>query len=254
MGSSTNEVSRRGCAARGDEHVIVRPSSARVLVVGIGGLGAPVAQLLARAGVRWLGLADGDTVELSNLNRQILFRHADVGRPKVEVAAAVLGQRFPALQIETYALRLEPGNVLDVLPSFDFIIDATDGARSKYLLNDAAVRIGKPLSHAGILGLAGQIMTVLPGRSACLRCVFPEMPADGDLPSCAEAGILGPVAGAFAAYQAEEALAFVQGRPPALGDVLLTWDVRTWRWRRIRLRRVASCPACGAINRSDIGE
>jgi len=217
---------------------------ARVLIVGVGGLGTPVAWILAQAGTCEIGLAEGDTVELSNLNRQILYRDSDIGRPKVDVAAEVLRQRFPAVPVEVHAYRVDAANSADLMQGFDFVVDATDGVRSKYLLNDMAVRTGKPLSHAGILGLSGQLMTVLPGQSACLRCVFPEMPDDDDVPSCSQAGILGAVAGAIAARQAAEVLAYLDGRRPALCDALLTWDARTWRWRRIHLRRVVSCPGC----------
>jgi len=222
-----------------------RLQQSRVLVVGVGGLGTPVAWLLAGSGVGTIGLADADVVELSNLNRQILFRSADVGSAKVDVAARALARRFPALRIEPHPLRVEADNALRLFSEFDFVVDATDGVGSKYLLNDAAVLAHTPLSHAGIVGLVGQTLTVLPGRSACLRCLFPDPPRDGDVPSCQEAGILGPVAGTIAALQAMEALRYLSGETPAFAGCLLTWDAARWRWRRIEVKRSPSCPSCG---------
>ncbi len=222
-----------------------RLQQSRVLVVGVGGLGAPVALLLAGSGLGTIGLADADVIELSNLNRQILFRQADIGGSKVDVAAATLARQFPALRIERYRLRVDATNALRLFSEFDFVVDATDGVASKYLLNDAAVLARTPLSHAGIVGLSGQTLTVLPGRSACLRCLFPDQPRDGDVPTCQEAGILGPVAGTIAALQAMEAIRYVGGESPAFADCLLTWDAARWRWHRIEVKQSASCPSCG---------
>jgi len=228
----------------------------RALIVGAGALGSPLAWLLARSGVRAVGLADPDVVELSNLNRQILFRSSHLGRRKVDVVAEYLKEHFPQIEVEPLALRVDAANALALFRNFDFIADATDGVTSKYVCNDASILAGKPLSHAGIVGLRGQTMTILPGRSACLRCVFPEPPAETDIPSCHQAGIIGPVAGAIASLQAGEVLCHRQGEPVRFSDRLLTWDAARWRWHGVRVKRVELCPVCGprpSISASNLG-
>ena len=177
-------------------------ASSRVLIVGVGGLGAPAALRLAAAGVGTLGLIDGDTVDLSNLHRQIIYRTADVGRPKVVAAAERLAARYPKVAVRGFAERLTAHNFAHIFGDFDFVIDATDGVASKYLVNDAAVLCRVPFSHAGVLALHGQTMTVIPGRSACLRCLFPTPPSPDELPTCQEAGVIGPVVGSIGILQA----------------------------------------------------
>ncbi|HVO27967.1 MAG TPA: HesA/MoeB/ThiF family protein [Candidatus Margulisiibacteriota bacterium] len=223
-----------------------RLAQRRVLIVGVGGLGAPAALRLAVAGVGTLGLIDGDAVELSNLHRQIIYRTTDIGRSKVAAAATRLQTLCPSVKIEPLAQRLTPDNVATIFAGFDFVIDATDGSDSKYLVNDAAVLCGVPFSHAGVLGFQGQLMTVVPHHSACLRCVFPFPPEPDELPTCQEAGILGSVAGTVGTLQATEALKFLLGEGRHLGNRLLTYDALAVRWRTIVLARHADCPLCGA--------
>jgi len=215
-----------------------------VLIVGVGGLGAPAARALAAAGIGTLGLADGDRVDLSNLNRQILFRTDDVGGSKVVIAAERLQQSYPRLTIRPFDQRLSAHSAPQVVSAFDFVIDATDGVESKYLVNDAAVRCGVPFSHAGVLGFQGQTLTVVPGRSACLRCLFPLPPSADDLPTCQEAGILGSVAGTIGTLQAAEAVKYLLGVGRLRTDQLLTYDARAVNWRTVPVRRQPDCPLC----------
>ena len=216
-----------------------------MLVVGVGGLGSAAAMALARAGVGTIGLADPDRVELSNLHRQLLHTTADVGAFKVESAARklVADEGGPIVSAHPYAVTDEEAPALFAL--HDFVIDATDRPSAKYLLNDAAVRSGVPLSHAGVVGFGGQLFTVLPGRSACLRCAFPEAPADDEAIGCREAGVLGPVAAILGALQADEAVRTVTGRGAILADRLLAIDGKTFRAREARLTRDPDCSACG---------
>jgi len=206
----------------------------RVLVIGVGGLGAPAATALAAAGVGMLGLVDPDVVEVSNLHRQPLYTGADVGRPKVEVATERLRGLAPALR------------------GFDVVLDGTDTIAAKFVVSDAAVAAGVPLVHAGVLGFRAQLLTVLPGRSACYRCVFEEAPPPGDVPSCQEAGVLGPVAALAGALQAAEAIRLLAGEPPAWANALLALDTQAGRWRTVPVAPNPRCPACAprAVERS----
>jgi molybdopterin-synthase adenylyltransferase len=218
---------------------------ARVMVVGIGGLGCAAAMTLARAGVGTIGLADPDAVEVSNLHRQLLHAEGDVGRAKVESAARKL-VADPSRPIVTgHPFAATPETIPALFSLADVVVDATDGAATKYLLSDAAVLLGKPVCHAGVVGFGGQALTILPRRSACLRCAFP----DGDEveePSCREAGILGPVASVLGALQAHEAIRILAGEGPALADRILAFDGRTLRFHEIRLQRDPDCTVCGA--------
>jgi adenylyltransferase/sulfurtransferase len=222
-----------------------RLARSRVLIVGVGGLGAPAALRLAAAGIGTLGLIDGDAVELSNLHRQIIYRAADLGRPKVTAAAERLMALHPAVAVRGFAQRLTTRNATPIFTEFDFVIDATDGTASKYLVNDAAVLCRVPFSHAGVLAFQGQTMTVVPGQSACLRCLFPSPPPAADMPTCQEAGILGSVAGSVGIVQATEALKYLLGSGTLLTNRLLTYDALSARWRTVALLRRRDCPLCG---------
>lgn len=221
-----------------------RLAAARVLVVGVGALGCPAATALAAAGVGTLVLLDPDRVELSNLHRQPLHRTDAIGRFKVESAAETLRRDFPGLRVEARADRLEADNLPAFFAGADFVIDATDGAATKFVINDGAVRCGTPFSHAGILGFLGQTMTVRPGHSACLRCLFPEPPSEAEVVSCRDAGVIGALAGVVGAIQAGEAVKHLTGRGEPLVDRLLTIDARSGGWRRVRLARNPRCPVC----------
>jgi adenylyltransferase/sulfurtransferase len=221
--------------------------AARVLLVGLGGLGSPAALALADAGVGTLGLVDPDCVELSNLPRQLLYDEHDIGRRKIDAARARLARGRPWLRIETRAVRFE-ATAAAWLQGFDVVLDGTDGAAAKFALNDAAVAAGVPLVHAGASGLRVQLLTVLPGRSACLRCLFEDGAAFDDGPACTAAGVLGPVVALGGGLAAAEALRLVTGAPALFADRLLTIDVRAGTWRSVRLARNPTCAACGGTH------
>jgi len=228
-----------------DETARARLAHGRVLVVGAGGLGCAAAFSLAEHGVGTIGLADADRVELSNLQRQILHSGATIGWSKVDSAAAYLRRARPQLEVECHPHDVDEGNLARLFADYDFVIDATDGAAAKFLINDGAVAYDKPYSHAGVVGWSGQTTTVLPGISACYRCIFPTIPDDDDLATCQIAGVMGSVVGAIAAVQAGEAVKFLLGEPGLLTNRLLTYDALETRWRAVPLYRNPRCPACG---------
>jgi molybdopterin/thiamine biosynthesis adenylyltransferase len=199
-------------------------SEKQILIVGAGGLGVPAARALVSAGIRNFGLVDPDSVELSNLPRQIIFGESDVGVPKVIAAARGFAAISPGVTIEPVHLSLDADNAAEIISRFDFVIDATDNPVTKFLINDVCVEFGRPFVYGGVLGLSGQAMTVMPAVTACLRCLFEEPPDEAEVASCREAGIVGPIAGAIGEAQAGEALAFVNGRMPALAGNMLTLD------------------------------
>lgn len=211
----------------------------------MGALGSVGALQLAAAGVGTLGLIDGDTVELSNLHRQAMYRTPDIGRRKVRVAAERIAARHPNVSVRCFDEWLSARNLRSVFADFDFVIDGTDQVASKYLVNDGAVLCGTAFSHAGIIGFQGQTMTVLPGRSACVRCLFPCPPREGEIPTCEEAGVLGALAGSIGSIQATEALKYLLGSGTLLVNRLLTCDAERARWRTIGLSRNERCPLCG---------
>ncbi len=196
-----------------------------ILIVGVGGLGAPAALAIARAHrIGRIGLVDPDPVEVTNLHRQIIYSGADVGLPKVEAAARHLHDIDPRLEIEQFPVALDADNARNIIERFDFIIDGTDSPATKFLINDVAIATGTPFVYGGVLGMTGQAMTVFPGYTACLRCLFEDAPDPSEVASCREAGILGPVAGAIGNLQAREALAIVSGDEPTLTGGILTYD------------------------------
>jgi adenylyltransferase/sulfurtransferase len=217
-----------------------RFARSRVLIVGVGGLGAPAAMALADAGVGTLVLVDPDTVELSNLHRQPLYETTDVGRAKVDVAAS----RLRGVRVVTHRAHFAPEH----LAGADVVLDGTDSIAAKFLVNDACVDAGIPLVHAGVLGFRAQLLTVLPGRSACYRCVFEEAPPPGDVPSCQEAGVLGPVPSLAGALQAAEALRVLAGIAAHYADRLLTFDLHAGRWRVVPVAARPACPACARLH------
>lgn len=222
-----------------------RVREGKVLVVGVGGLGSPAAFALALAGVGTLGLVDADRVELSNLQRQILHFTPDIGKPKVDSAKEKIQKLNPSITVVTYNERLHAGNLADIFASYDFIIDGTDGVATKFLINDGAVLLNKPLAHAGIVQFHGQALTVLPHRTTCLRCLFPVPPHPDENPTCQEAGVLGSLAGSLGGVQAAEAVKYLSGAGELLTDRLLTYDALALRWREVRVRPSPHCPLCG---------
>jgi adenylyltransferase/sulfurtransferase len=220
-------------------------ASARALVIGAGGLGSPVAFYLAAAGVGTVGIIDGDVVDLSNLHRQILHHTSDVNRLKVESARAKLTALNPDVVVIPHAERLTADNALALFAQYDIVIDGTDNFPTKFLANDAAFFANRPLIHGGILRFVGQVLTILPGQSACYRCIFKAPPPAGLIPSCQEAGVLGALAGVIGTIQATEALKLLLGLPQPLAGRLLTYDALTNAFREITVRRNPTCPLCG---------
>jgi molybdopterin/thiamine biosynthesis adenylyltransferase len=254
MLAGIDPTTRRPAPTPARRDLASRLARARVLVVGAGGLGAPAAAYLAASGVGTIGLLDPDHVELSNLHRQLLHRDADVGRSKVASARATLRALAPGIAIEAVPDRLDRHNAARFVAAYDFVIDGSDGFATKFLINDAAVAAGVPFSHGGVTGFLGQTLTVIPGASACYRCLFSAPPAPGDVPSCQEAGILGPVSGVIGTIQAAQAVACLGGGGALLLDRLLTYDALATRWRTVRIRSNPSCPACTRVRAAQGGE
>ncbi|HEY6394909.1 MAG TPA: HesA/MoeB/ThiF family protein [Candidatus Binataceae bacterium] len=196
----------------------------RILIVGMGGLGVPAAWALARAKAGVLVILDPDPVELSNLPRQVIYRESDIGSSKVDAAVRRLRAAFPAIEIENHPVALDSSNADSFVDAGDIVIDATDDPRTKFLINDTCISNHKPFVYGGVLGMTGQAMTVLPGKTACLRCLFENPPDDAEAASCRDAGIVGPVAGAIGEVQASEALRFVGGAAPRLAGAMLSYD------------------------------
>jgi molybdopterin/thiamine biosynthesis adenylyltransferase len=222
-----------------------RLAAARVAVVGAGGLGSPAALYLAAAGVGVLGVIDADRVELSNLQRQILHGTKSLDVLKVASAQARLEDLNPDVKVVAHAVRLEAANAREVLAGYDVVVEGSDSLATKLAVNDACVLLGRPLVAAGIAGWEGQLLVVEPGRSACYRCVYRREPPEGSVPTCAGAGILGPVAGVLGALQALEALRLCLGLGAAAGGRLLLFDGAAAELRSVEVRRAPACPACG---------
>lgn len=218
---------------------------ARVLLIGCGGLGSPCAFYLAGAGIGKLGLVDSDAVELSNLQRQILHFTHNTGQSKVDSAKEKLRDLNPDVEIVPYSLRLTSENIMDVIEEYDFVVDGSDNFPTRYLVNDACVLGDKPFSHAGILRFDGQAITVVPRQGPCYRCLFPEPPPPGMVPSCQEAGILGAVAGVLGVIQAAEVLKFVLGKGELLVGKLLIFNALEMSFRTLTVPRNTACPVCG---------
>lgn len=217
----------------------------RVLIIGAGGLGAPVALYLAAAGVGTIGIVDGDRVDVSNLQRQVIHFTSDIGRPKVESATDKIRAINPGVKVEILEDMVRAANVRGAIRGWDFVIDGTDNFAAKFLINDACVMEGVPYSHGGIIRWTGQTMTVLPGRSACYRCVFAAPPPKNAVPTCSQAGVLGAVAGMLGTIQAAEALKFITKTGQLLSDRLLMFDASEMAFRRIAVKRRTDCPVCG---------
>lgn len=219
-----------------------RLAAARVAVVGLGGLGSPVALYLAAAGVGRLGLIDPDRVELSNLQRQVLHATSDVGMPKTESAGAAIHVLNPEVQTETIADRVTPANAADLVSPYDLVVEATDDLETKFLINDVCLELRKPFATAGILALSGQAQFVVPGQSPCLRCAVVEIPQG--VPTTSERGVLGAVPGILGSVQALEVIRYLAGlwAPlPGGAGYLHSVDGDTMRLRSLRLAPRAGC-------------
>jgi sulfur-carrier protein adenylyltransferase/sulfurtransferase len=219
--------------------------AARVLCIGAGGLGAPAAMYLAAAGVGTLGIVDFDTVDASNLHRQIIYGTADVGRRKLEVSRDRLESMNPSLKVVMHDVALTSKNALDVLRDYDVILDGTDNFQTRYLVNDACVLLGKPNAYGSIFRFDGQASVFAVKDGPCYRCLYPEPPPPGLVPSCAEGGVLGVLPGIIGIIQATEAIKLILGAGQPLVGRLLLYDALQMRFRELKLRRDVECPVCG---------
>jgi adenylyltransferase/sulfurtransferase len=217
----------------------------RVLLIGAGGLGCPLAQYLAAAGVGTLGLVDFDRVDASNLHRQILYGTADVGRPKLEVAAERVAAMNPDVRLELHPLRLSSENALALFEPYDVIVDGTDNFPTRYLTNDACVLLGKPNVHGSIFRFDGQASVFDARHGPCYRCLYPEPPPPGAVPSCAEGGVLGVLPGLIALIQATETLKLLTGIGEPLYGRLLQVDALRMEFLEFRVKKDPECPLCG---------
>ena len=223
-----------------------RLKAARVLCIGAGGLGSPLALYLAAAGVGTLGLVDYDTVDLTNLQRQILYGTEDVGRPKLEAAKERLLQLNPEIEVVTHALQLASWNAIELFQDYDIIADGTDNFPTRYLVNDACVLTGKPNVYASIFRFDGQVSVFDARRGPCYRCMFPEPPPPGLVPSCAEGGVLGVLPGIVGSLQALEVLKLILGIGDPLIGRLVMFDALDFTFRELAVRKDPACAVCGA--------
>ena len=220
--------------------------TASVLVIGAGGLGSPLALYLAAAGVGRIGIVDDDVVELSNLQRQIAHGVADLGQPKADSAAAAMIAINPGVTVETHRTRLTPANALELIAGYDIVCDGTDNFPTRFLVADSCLLARRTLVSAAVLRFEGQLSVFRPHRGGpCYRCLYPEPPPDGLVPSCGEAGVLGAVTGVMGTLQATEVLKEILGIGETLAGRLLIWDALATRFRTIRLPADPSCRACG---------
>ncbi len=223
----------------------VKLLKSRMLCLGAGGLGSPVALYLAAAGVGTMGIIDDDTVDASNLQRQILHATDRIGTPKVESAAKTIAGLNPDVKVIPYKARLSSDNVMDILKDYDVIIDGVDNFPTRYLLNDASLKLGKPVVHASIYRFEGQVTAFIPGVGPCYRCLYPQPPPPDMAPSCQEAGVLGVLPGVVGVLQATEAIKIVLGIGRTLAGRLLMYDALGTKFREMKVRRDPTCPTCG---------
>jgi sulfur-carrier protein adenylyltransferase/sulfurtransferase len=218
---------------------------ARVLMIGTGGLGAPLGLYLAAAGVGHLGLVDFDVVDSSNLQRQVTFTTADVGKPKSEAARARLSALNPMIEIQSYETRLTSENALELFRDYDIIVDGTDNFPTRFLVNDACLLLGKPNVYGSIFRFEGQATVFGAPGGPCYRCLYPEPPPPGLVPSCAEGGVLGVLPGIVGSIQAMETIKLILGAGEPLIGRLLLFDALAMRFRELKIRKNPACPMCG---------
>lgn len=220
---------------------------AKVLVIGAGGLGSPALLYLAAAGIGTIGIADGDLLEMSNLQRQVIHFTDDIDKPKVESAKEKIRRLNPDVNVVTYPEMVSAETILDMIEPYDFVIDGTDNFPAKFLINDACVLLKKPFSHCGILTFYGQTITIVPGESACYRCLFPKIPDKDAVPTCSQAGVIGVIAGTMGTLQANEAIKYILGVGDLLTNRLLTFDALETDFRTLTLNKRSDCDICGDI-------
>jgi adenylyltransferase/sulfurtransferase len=230
-----------GIGSKGQQRLL----DSSVLIVGVGGLGSPCALYLAAAGVGRIGLLDRDSVELSNLHRQILHNTGDLGRSKTQSGRETLERLNPDVTVISLHQRIEPDNAFATIAGYEIIVDGSDNFPTKFLLNDACVLSRKPLVHAGVSQFEGQVTTILPTRGPCYRCVFPDPPPPCLIPTCQEAGILGVLPGVIGAIQATEVIKYLLGLGDLLVGRMLVYNALQMSFREVPLPRDPDCPLCG---------
>lgn len=217
--------------------------SSKVLIVGAGGLGSPAIQYLAGAGVGHLGIVDGDVVDISNLQRQTI--HAgNLGKNKAESAKEFVEKLNPDVEVEVYPFNLTPENARETVRDYDVVLDCTDNFVARFLINDACVIEKVPFVHSAVLRFEGEIMTVIPGETACYRCVFKHAPPPGSVPTCQEAGVLGATVGVLGTLQAVEAIKLLTGIGEPLTNRMLFVDLLTMDFTELKIRKDENCPVC----------
>jgi len=222
-----------------------RLKAGSVLLIGAGGLGSPLALYLSAAGVGRIGIVDFDVVDFSNLQRQIVHGTSDVGRPKAHSARDAIREINPEVQVDLYETRLTSANALDILKPYDIVIDGTDNFPTRYLVNDACVLLKKRNVYGSIFRFDGQASVFAPGEGPCYRCLYPEPPPPGEVPSCAEGGVLGILPGLIGCIQATEAVKLLLGQGSPLIGRLLLYDALQMSFREFKIRRNPACPICG---------
>jgi molybdopterin/thiamine biosynthesis adenylyltransferase len=218
---------------------------ARVLCIGAGGLGSPVIQYLAAAGVGTLGIADDDVVERSNLQRQVIHGEADIGRPKVQSAADFVARQNPDVTVEPHQTRVTEENIESLIADYDVVVDGSDNFPTRYLVNDACTLAGVPFSHGAILRFEGQVTTFEAKGGPCYRCLFPEAPPAGTVPDCATAGVLGVLPGTIGCIQATEAVKLVLDYGETLDGRMIFYDAEDMTFETIAIEKRPDCPVCG---------
>jgi adenylyltransferase/sulfurtransferase len=235
------QVTVREVGAVGQERLL----GSSAVIVGAGGLGCPALLYLAAAGVGRVAVIDPDVVDLTNLQRQIAHRTADIGRNKAESAADAARALNPTVEVVAVPTRLEAGNALELLRDYDVVLDCTDNFAARYVVNDTCVIGGLPLVTASIMRFYGQLTTVAPRSGPCLRCLLPEPPRPGEVPTCAQTGVIGPVAGALGSLQAVEAIKVLLGQPGTLVGRVFVLDTLSFDVEVLAIERDPGCPVCG---------
>ena len=220
-------------------------TAAKVLMIGAGGLGSPVCYYLAAAGVGTIGIVDMDVIDLSNLQRQILHSTDGLGKPKVESAKERLIALNPNIKINPYNQKIEAHNVIELIEQYDIVVNGVDNFTARFLLNDACVFAKKPLVEAGVLRWEGMIMTIVPDVGPCYRCVYPEPPPTGAVPTAQEAGVIGVIAGTMGVLQAAEVIKFILGAGKGLVGRLLTFDALYGTFNEVHIKKNSQCGVCG---------
>ncbi len=223
----------------------IKLKQAKVLMIGTGGLGAPLGLYLAAAGIGKIGLVDFDTVDMTNLQRQVIHGTADIGRPKLDSAADRMNDINPYVEIAKYETMLTSANALEIFKDYDVVVDGTDNFPTRYLVNDACVLLGKPNAYGSIFRFEGQATVFHHDGGPCYRCLYPEPPPPGLVPSCAEGGVLGILPALVGSIQATETIKIILGKGSTLSGRLVLYDAFNMKFRELKLRRNPECPVCG---------